>query len=491
MNSVIKNSKIWDGILKAVLVLLIVAVIATPVAGTMFTFLSEDDFSYESGGLEGSVLYQSSIVGSFMKTANIYKSQQGCYTPMFLDHLFRPYSRFGMPGFHFAMFSYVAIFLASVFAVSFVLIKNKTVSLAVILALVLSFFTMSYTRLDTDIMYWHTETLGYTLMLGFMLFALIFSVLSVINNGYKTVIYIILSSVFAFLASGASLTLVAVNCAVMGAVLIIDYKELIERKFLVIPFVAGFIGALINAVAPGNFVRADDSAVPGHETLLDGIRDTFTCAFGSFFKAVDIIFILTAIILIALCILYKVEVIKGGLSGIRMLIILGGVIVIHVIEAFPAAYGGKVGQLEGHLLIEHIIAVRFTMIFVVVCFAQWLREHFAAIEKQQNALKIACAVAALLILVLPVTRGIMHDSFTARTYRDLRSGAAVRSYRVREYVLSTFQMAEDGTDCIIYVPWDTSTESFPGMGIGADSEWFENRSAANLFGLHTTTILTP
>ncbi len=491
MNNFLQNNNVMNKMVRFILVLLITVAIATPVAGTMFTYLSEDDFSYESGGLEGAAMYQSSIVGSFHKTMNIYNSQQGCYTPMFLDHLFRPYSRFGMPGFHMAMFMYVATFLASVIAISYLLIKDKTVSLAVILAMVLSFFAMSYTRLDTDIMYWHTETLGYTLMLGFMILALFFSILSVRSNGWRTIFYIILSSVFAFLASGASLTLVAVNCSVMGAVLIIDYKDLAKRKHLIIPFIASFAGALINAVAPGNFIRANDSAIPGHETLLDGVRDTFSCVFGSFFKAVDIVFVLTAIILMALCILYKVEVIKDGISGPRMLIILIGVLVIHVLEAFPAAYGGKTGTLEGHLLIEHIIAVRFTMIYVVVCFAQWLREHFSELERKNEILKMICAVAAILIILLPVSRNILKDSFTARTYRDFKSGAMVRVYRVREYVLSTFQMAEDGTDCIVYVPWDTSSETLPGMGIGSDSEWFENKSAANLFGLHTTTVLVP
>ena len=152
------------------LILLIIATIATPMIGTMYTFLSEDDFGYESGGAEGAAKYQSSIVGSFYKTVNIYKEQQGCYTPMFLDHLIRPYSRFGLPGLHIAMFTYVALFIISLAFLSFILVREKTASLSVLLVSLLSVFTMSETNLDTDIFYWHTETLGYTLLMSFLFF---------------------------------------------------------------------------------------------------------------------------------------------------------------------------------------------------------------------------------------------------------------------------------------------------------------------------------
>ena len=486
-----ENGKFLNKVFNAVLILLMVMTIASPMVGTMYTFLSEDDFGYESGGVEASAQYQSSVIGSFYKTVNIYKTQQGCYTPMFLDHLFRPYSRFGLPGFHVAMFSYVAIFILSLFFISFVLVKEKTASLSVLLVALMSVFTMSETNLDTDIIYWHTETLGYTLMVGFLFFALGFSVLAVRNNGAKSVIYIILSSVFAFLASGASLTVVAVNCAVLLAVIVLDFEKFRERKHLVIPFVSGFIGALINAVAPGNFARADESLIPGHETIWDGFRDTFSCLFKSYPKAIDLVFILCALFVLAICVLYKIKVLDGKMTGIRMLIVVLGVFLLQYFEVFPAAYGNHSDELSPHLAIEHYIITRLTVLFVIICLAQWIHENFEVVEKAGMAFKVACAVAAVLIIVLPATRAIISDSFTARTFRDLKSGTMNRVYTIREYELATFELAEDGSDCIIYQPWDISSESMTHMGITSDSAWIVNRSAANMFKLHTTTVLVP
>lgn len=494
------DKTIWDKFLRVVLVILIIGVMATPLAGTMFTFLSEDDFSYESGGIEAAAQYQSSLVGSFRKTVDIYFNQQGCYTPMFLDHLLRPYSRFGMPGFHLAMFLYVAVFLASLVAMSSVLVKDKTVSLAVMLAAVMSVFAMSCTGLDTDIIYWHTETLGYTLMMGFLFFGLYFSLLSFREKSKKAILYIILSSVLAFLASGASLTVTAVNCAVLIAVLILEYKELVKRKYLAIPFISGFIGALINAFAPGNFVRSNESVTPGHETVFDGIRDTFSCLFKAYPQAYDLVFLLVILALLLLCLIYKVRIFDGGISNSVMAIVVGGVFLLQYFETFPGAFGGHSAELTKHLLIEHLIITRLSTIFVVVCLAQWIREHF--VEKKGASNKVSAflsdhkylwamfAVAVALVLILPASRNIFRGSFTAMTCRDLKSGNFVKAYRVREYQLATFELAEDGSDCIIYNVWDTSNESLPGLGITEDCEWFVNRSAANMFGLKTTTVIS-
>ena len=107
------------------------------------------------------------------------------------------------------------------------------------------------------------------------------------------------------------------------------------------------------------------------------------------------------------------------------------------------------------------------------------------------ALGALTALALLLVLVLPSAHEIVKDSFTARTFRDFKNGRFADVYRIREYELTTFELAEEGTDCIIYIPWDVECESLPGLGIGSDSEWFTNVSAAHLFNLHTTTVLMP
>ena len=119
------------------------------------------------------------------------------------------------------------------------------------------------------------------------------------------------------------------------------------------------------------------------------------------------------------------------------------------------------------------------------------KNKFVGYIGNAKVLKVICCLAAIFLLIAPASRNVIHNSFTMATVRDFRSGAMVRVYRIREFQLATFEMAEDGSDCIIYTPWDVSSESLPSLGITSDSEWLVNRSAANLFGLHNTTVLHP
>ena len=48
-------------VLNIVLILVMIAALASPLIGTAFTYPSEDDFSYESGGSAGAAEFGSSI----------------------------------------------------------------------------------------------------------------------------------------------------------------------------------------------------------------------------------------------------------------------------------------------------------------------------------------------------------------------------------------------------------------------------------------------
>lgn len=494
IKNVSRNKERLNWILRTVLIVMIILVVTTPIAGTCFTFLSEDDFSYESGGCEGAAQMQSSFLGSIYKVKVIYASEQGCFTPMFIDHFVRPYSRAGLPGYHMVLLTYIVLYVLALALLSHTIIKEKTVSLAVLLVAVMSSFSMSQTSIGTEIFYWYTGTVGYSVMLTLIFFVLLFYILAVRSEGAKGITFLALTTLLSFVASGAPLVLTSVNCSFILAVIILEFDKVKKRKYLVVPFITAMTGALINAMAPGNFQRSGQYVTPGHETVLDGIRDSFICLFKAYPQAFDVVFVLSAIAIFSLCILCNVKLFDGEISHVKMAVIVGGIFLVQYFEVFPGAYGNHYDEHSGHLLLVHLIVTRLSSLFVVVAASQWAREHFVAKIKVNNVftvLKGVCIAAIALILVLPVSRNVLKESFTARTFRDFRSGAMVRVYRVREYQLSTFEMAEDGTDCIIYTPWDVSSESLPSLGIGSDSEWIVNRSAANLFGLHTTTVLHP
>ena len=72
---------------------------------------------------------------------------------------------------------------------------------------------------------------------------------------------------------------------------------------------------------------------------------------------------------------------------------------------------------------------------------------------------------------------------------DFADGSMKESYTAREYIISSLELAEAGTDATIYVPEFKFAESMYGMGLGEDCNEFVNRSAAGLFRLNSVSVI--
>ncbi|WP_026488671.1 DUF6056 family protein [Butyrivibrio sp. XBB1001] len=481
-------------IVGVVVAILTIVMMFSVVAGTLYTFPAEDDFSYECGGRDGAAEYKSSVIGSFYKTLNIYRVQQGCYTAMYLDHMVRPYNRGGLPAFHVAMLVYMVLFI---FAVGFVLrtlIKDNTAFAIAMFAAMISCFGMTGSSGGTMIFYWYTGNVGYMLMFTLAMFTTGFFLRAIKNEGKKAILYLVLSSVFAFLASGGSLVITSINCSMLLAIIILASDKVRVSKILIIPFIFAMIGAFINVLAPGNFQRTQNDLNEGHETVVDAVRDTFQCYFIELKKIADPLMVTVMVIVITAGIILGVKVISKKVTWKLMLISIAGIFAMQYFTIFPAVFGYHRVQLTGHVTASYYIIARLLLIVLSLIFSQWIQDS-ALLEKTNNIGKMitigVAAIAILFLIISPTCHSIYSDSFCARTYRDLRSGRFNEVLAIREYELTYFELAEEGSDAILYLQWDTGSESLPAMGIGSDCEWIVNRSAANLFKLHTTTVLIP
>ncbi len=178
------------------------------------------------------------------------------------------------------------------------------------------------------------------------------------ESGAARVLLVVGSAVCGFLASGDSLVITSLGCSFLLIATILLFDRVRERVILGVPFVAAFAGALINALAPGNFIRAAGDVKDEHSGLLDA--------------------------------------------------------------------GAQV-----------------------------------------------------------------RESFSGAIVQDLRSGDMMRTYQLREYALGAMEMAEDGTDFVLYMPYGPKSKSMYSFGITTESSDFINESAANMFGLERVTIVYP
>ena len=471
-----------------------IMVITIPViSGSAYTYLCEDDFSFEGGAKDLFEKYGSSLVGALVRTCEYYKTNQGTYSFTFLIHVIRAYSRGGLVGFHLYMIANCLLFILSLMYLVKCIVEDQVSTLGISFAAFLMIFVMHGTQAGRELFFWYTGSINYALGLSLSFLALAMLLNYKKNTGKHS--FLVISCVLAFIASGTSLNIVACNCAWLLTFIIIILLEKIGLKWqYFLPFEVALIGAIINVAAPGNYVRAGEVESDGHVTFWDAIRDTFTIVVSEdkvFFSS--LVFMIGMLVVFAVCVGFKVRIVKSGMSVAFLLVALAGTWLIRYFSLFPMAYGYHVDHLANmRMTFSYDLVAKLMHILFAVFLAQYMWERCEKIDKRTLIyvpLCMACVSVMVSIFGYDKVKSELKDSMSYEVLNDFRTGAMLETYAVRAYALSYFELAEEGSDAILYIPAYNKASSTYGMGITVDSEWFVNRSAANLFDLHTTTII--
>lgn len=117
-----------DLILRGLLFIGIAFIVVIVLISVGYTYLCEDDFSFEYGTITQIEKYGSSLSAGIHMTWEYAKARQGTYLANFLFHFIMPYTRWGMPGFHLVMICLALLYIGSLeFLVrSFKLSKNAS-----------------------------------------------------------------------------------------------------------------------------------------------------------------------------------------------------------------------------------------------------------------------------------------------------------------------------------------------------------------------------
>lgn len=492
----LKNAEKRKYILAVIFVLGILLVTLPVVCSSGYTYLCEDDFSFECGAKDAFNDYGSSVIGAASRTWNYYLTNQGTYLFTFLVHFIRAYSRGGLVGFNIYMVFNSVLFVLSLLNLLRLLIKDRVVWFGTSFAAFLMIFGMSGTIAGVELFFWYTGTLNFTLELSLSFIAISLLVTYLRNNKRA---YLICSCIFSFFASGGSLNIVAANCAFLVTLLFFLVWQKKFRKDALFPFGTAFIGAVINAVAPGNFIRSTEPLVEGHATFFDAIRDTFVMQmYEERVFLGNLIFILAMLLIFILCVFFRLKFIEGGVSLPLMLISFVGTGVIRYLTLFPVAYGYHTELMSNmRTTSSYETVAKLTYALFAIIFSQFVWELCEKEKAEGKSVvtpaRVSLAVVFLMAVISFAGFGKLKleytDSISYKALHDLVTGAKQETFAVRKYCLDSFAAAEDGTDVILNIePFNMAMSSY-GMGIAEDSEWFVNKSAADLFDLNSVTIL--
>lgn len=483
----IKDNKYLKDTINVILTVAILVIVAIMVIAASYTYPCEDDYSWICGlkdiiKLRGGNAFTASLKGA----AGYYKSNEGSFFANFLVYFINPYEKYGLPGFHVIMIVNVLLFVYSCRYFINSIIKDETVRQSYLLSALVLTFCLYCTNGDKELFIWFTGACYYTVELALsMLSAGI--LIRMLKADKIDISKIAIASVLGFLASGGNLIVTATHCSVILIIIIMCFGQFKADKRFFIPFIVSLIGGIINALGPGNFARANESVIEGHSTVFDALSDTFLIVVKEL-KVLShstlFIVIVVAAFLIALS--TKAVITDKKISGLWAILSWVASLVVIYVSFFPAGLGAHSDSLASERLhmVFYIIA-SFMIVFASTMTGLWARNL-----KDKVKLITMVAVVAVSLVILLFKGGKLDDfrnGYVTCVIDDVKSGNLRSNYIMRAHILSTFEMAEEGSDVILFMPYYECRSTY-GMGVNEDPNSFGNDTIENWKNLNSVTV---
>lgn len=466
----------------------IIGIIVLPVVICAFYALpAADDFSH-ANEIRKALQNSNMFVAACIKTRETYLTWQGTFTSTFLVYFFEPLETVGITGLRFLLCTNILLFAISEIWFGIVIIKKMynlhDRKILLILLAVFTFVSFGTCRGGQEIFYWYTGVCVYTLpmSLTFCCLALYMGYLW----GKKTLKIMILLCVLSFLASGGVLQVTAALCfgmLLLWGTYLYRHRDK-EGVISGIPFLMCFIGALINAFAPGNFVR--------HAAWEEGIHA---------FRAIKNALIITAsqiknilktenlfLYVMVFCFLiatyrmsrYK-ETVRKYHPILLMIVLLAG----FLISVFPYCLGvGSTGMALRNIYMCDLY-IGWSSVLCAWEFGCWLGAKSGyQIRKEELLLTFVCMI---LIFFRTGDMGNLFQGTFARSLYGLCSGDIQKCSAEWSVLLKDIDNAKESNVII-------ETERIPetilmSPGLSEDKNNFVNKFIAEYYGKDTLSVI--
>lgn len=411
------------------------------------------------------------IMASIIKAIETYKEWQGSFFGNFFTYFILGIVNLDVVRLRVAAFIWVTLFFYANYCMSNLIVKafwEKPKLEYKLIVFILIVCTGTCAMVPGEILYWATGVGMYTIPFSFAIIGLDCYV-EYIGDCKNS--KMIAATILGFLASGGSLQMAAlVNVIYLYVVLNLLVKRKITWK-RVIPFVMAFIGAVINVIAPGNYVRHDITAPEGIH-VGQAFSNTALSLFGYatwFMKHTYILIAVMLFFLFILCIKDEVrkDIVCPVIAGILGILGIG-------ITIFPVVLGYNGSGMPNRcvFLLNELYA--FFFIYFTVCVGGWIKEKHKLIVK-----KFIWVSAIVLVLVCGYyyQKNIFDEQTLVIVVKEQSSGIMNEKCREQEKVLSALK--DSSQRKVNLTVKDVHSDILLDMGIYRDG-WV-NTCAAQLF----------
>jgi len=474
--SVNKNSR-WLAIL--IIEMIVLAMLIAPIlVATTFAVPCDDDFSNSLSYVMGDGFSIELLISNAIST---YKGWQGTFSGNVFV-LIPTYLLGGATALRLELFIVTTFFFVActIFSKSFIVFwrldgKNKLETAVYTLLVLILLLGYVFTIPEVgEFFYWHTGIGMYTLPLSFGMI----SIYCLITSERKTSkLRISAGALLGFLAAGAALDVVAFICFIMLCITAIEYNTVRKWQSYYWIFIVTLLGALVNTVAPGNYIRHgsfDEKVRFGKALGMSAYRVNCQFLKGTSERGLLILIVVTAIMVYTT----KVE------PRVQSLVILAIACYVGVLVTdYPVVLGGSSISLPRRCEVVENLAIAVSAVAFGIGVGLLLKKRFI----YTRVLQSFGVIVLILQIVLLFKNGEIQHYTSIRTARNIMNGEYARVAREELLALETIKNVKDN---------DVVLDSFGGnywvdikeVELTGDAEYWVNQSVARFYGKETVRV---
>ena len=399
-----KNRKIINifGIIAAIGMIFIIGIMTV---ASSYSVITNDDFDYamQTGR---SVGFWQHILTSWKYVVMVYFNWQGTFFSEFLDSVLNPLLLGGFAEMKVFMTLNCLLVFASLIFLVFVLLepfgKEYLAEKLVICGCVV--FVVAEYNVFPEIFFWYTGAAVLSIPLSMACFAFAAMVLAKRKDSKG---WSVASCIVGFLAAGGTLAVSGILC--YAALMFVIYWWIRDKKIdrrSVVAFLFFFVSSLINAAAPGNFVRKE---VEGGEGLsfFTGIKNTWIFFWGEMDTLVNVYNLLAILLILVACgvLLYRKQRTEDNtwyITGVLSLL-------TPFICAFPVILGYGVPWVPNRCLFVFYVSLILSIGNAALIVGNVIGRVLDTKKNYAAVLLVAMSMALMLI-----------SDFSPRSYRTVR-----------------------------------------------------------------------
>ncbi len=412
---------------RAIFIGLAFVLVLPSIAITLYSYPCQDDFHYAFYGRELMNEGHGLLYMALIKTVDYYKTFCGCYTSSFLGYFFSGIincNLWGIRVFEFlsAIIFYTTLFIF-IYTVADKVVKMERNKILPIYCLLLVCFNGLVNYSDHDDFYWFITSVQYLFICSLILLGVSFFILSFYATSIKKQrIFLGLACVLGFLGSGGTLSIAAFCCALYFLFFVWGFFVERSKKTALIGMVFTFLGAVINGVAPGNYIRDGQEISIGRlvHSVIQSFRYTLE-RWETFVK--NPVFWIVMICLIVILLNSKIEnlekyTFKFPLVFIGFLFCLVAGIIFPTMLGY--GYGCYVILNRGNFISDMAF---YIFLFLALFYLKgWIQKKYSSISNIKINKDIICIVVVCVLGLLILDRFEFHNIPLVKGYRDWLSG---------------------------------------------------------------------